>query len=85
MNAVADIMPGSRVSAWRIKNVLDGEFLPGTVVRRYGTSSGAKGLRFLPEYVTNGQVWRYPDCVDIIFDQFPDKVSHGHFTSGGKI
>ena len=71
-----EILPGSRVK------VFDGRLFvndkatplsvtmkPATVVKRYGYRS---------EY---NREWVYPDCVDVIFDHWPERVSKGHFTN----
>lgn len=40
---------------------------PATVIRRYGFRSQYYG-------------WVYPDCVDVLFDHRPERISKGHFT-----
>jgi hypothetical protein len=49
-------------------------FLPATVVCRYGYKYK------VPD--NSGRIWTYEDCVDVIFDHRPERVSKGHFTSG---
>lgn len=71
-----EILPGTRVNAfypfsWRVP--ADNDFMPGTVVCRYGYRSS-----YNPD-------WIYPDVVDIRFDCIPYLVSHGHFTYGVKV
>lgn len=90
-NDLRNIMPGSRVRVfdWRlfeddVSTPLTFTVRPATVVRRYGThphwTTTQYGLKHL--YPGSYDIWKYPDCVDVIFDHRPEQVSYGHFTSG---
>lgn len=45
---------------------------PATIVCHYGY----RQTTFAGEAVD----WIYSDCVDVVFDHRPDRISHGHFT-----
>jgi len=73
------ILPGSRVTIFDpllFKDDLSTPpsitIKPATVVRRYGFRSIHN-----PERI-------YPDCIDVVFDHRPGKVSHGHFVEAAR-
>ena len=75
------ILPGARVMVFDyllFKNdkttPLSRTMKPATVVCRYGTIQD----RICEDFVLGP----YPDCVDVLFDHQPERVSKGHFTSG---
>lgn len=53
-------------------------FKPATVVCRYGFIS----REMMKMFNWSKETATYPDCCDVIFDDAPDKISHGHFTDG---
>ncbi len=55
---------------------------PATVVCRYGKVASYYGGNIYDGY--DIQLGPYEDLVDVVFDHRPEKVSHGHFTSGTK-
>lgn len=76
------IIPGARVKVFdsaSFKNdkltPLSKTVKPATVVCRYGKPRKV--------YVKDEcELGPYPDLVDIIFDDQPERISKGHFTSG---
>lgn len=70
------LLPGSRVTIFDPllfkDDISTPPFItikPATVVRRYGFKN-KHGV--------------YPDCIDVVFDHRPGKVSHGHFTKAAR-
>ena len=79
-----EIVEGSRVKVFDPSLFLDDIKTPlsitmklATVVCRYGYRS--EHVRYMSG-PNEGVGCTYPDCVDVIFDHRPDKVSKGHFT-----
>lgn len=77
----AEILNGSRV---RVYDGLDFKddvstpvrmlMRPATVVCRYGCKREL-----------GGEIFMYPDNLDVVFDHRPKQVSHGHFTEGAEL
>jgi len=62
----------------KVYDPLKNKFRDATIIRHYGY------LSHTMHKIMGGplEVWRYPDLVDV---QFDDRISKGHFTSGIEI
>ena len=99
-NDLRNLMPGDRVLVFDsslfkddISTPLSFTERPATVVCRYGYHSFWRLNKFELQRCLSGtsdlypggyEVWKYPDLVDVQFDHRPERISHGHFTTGVK-
>ena len=84
-NDPRQIMPGTRVLVFDytifkddVKTPLSQTLKKATVVCRYGSLKETYSI-------SGTTLGPYPDLVDVVFDHRPERVSHGHFTSGVEI
>lgn len=91
MNDPRDIMPGDRVLVFDstlfrddLSTPLTYTMRPATVVRRYGFNIywGASNYLIREIYSEGYDFWKYPDCLDVLFDHKPERESCGHSTKG---
>lgn len=75
----SSIMPGDKVLVFDNRLYKDDRATPlsttmklATVIRRYG-------YRFREVLCGELVDWKYPDCLDVVFDH-DGRTSHGHFT-----
>jgi hypothetical protein len=85
-NCESSILPGNHVIVFDMHSSGKGAFIKATVLSRYGRVTYYNGNVCYDEHGNKfgkTEVWYYPDCCDVQFED--GRISKGHFTSGLKL